>query len=70
MPDKCWLKWVGEYTICTSEVCCQRVVDGHQQGIKSFLEQDLYANILVFNDSMEEVGIGNVEAEEQWVSVS
>lgn len=46
------------------------MVDGHQQGIKSFLKQDLYANILVFNDSTEEVGIGNVEAEEQWVSVS
>ena len=64
MPDKCWLKWVGEYTICASEVCCQHVVDGHQQGIKSFLKQDLYANILVFNDSVEEVGIGNIEAEE------
>ena len=64
MLDKCWLKRVGEYTICASEVCCQHVVDGHQQGITSFLEQDLYANILVFNDSTEKVGIRNVEAEE------
>ena len=38
--------------------------------VESFLERDLYAYMSVVGDSAEEVGIGNVETEERWESVS